>query len=88
MLKSPHQITNNLEGFSLHYKTLELQLKVDKSRFHGKSQIKLQCVSKIDRLPNNQAVIKETTTYIHIHKGDNLKNQKLTDVEYGLNGKR
>jgi len=82
MLKSPHQITNNLEGFQLHYKTLELQLKIDKSRFHGKNQIKLQCVSKIDRLPNSPPVIKETTTFINVIKPDDLRNQKLTDVEY------
>lgn len=35
----------------------------------------------IDRLPNNQPVIKETTTFINIVRADQLKNQRLIDAE-------
>lgn len=84
-LKPPQQITTTLEGFQLHYKIAELRFTVEKSRFHDtKGTIKLQCVAKIDRLPNNQpGVIREISTYINVVRTDHLKNQKLIDVENG-----
>lgn len=88
-LRDPQQIVTELEGFKLQYKITELRFTLDKSRFHDtKGTIKLQCVAKIDRLPNNQpGVIKETTTYINVKRPDQLKNQKLIDVDNGAPGK-
>lgn len=72
--RPPQDVALSLGSFKLHYRTIELDLILDKAKFANKKSITIKCVAKIDNYPE---MTRESTFVLPLNR-DTSMNQKLT----------
>lgn len=74
-LQPVHEAITSAGGFVLRSRTLELRIRIDKTRFaKSRGIMKLKCLAKINQFPS---ATREKIAKVVIMSGDDLMNQKL-----------